>query len=640
MARALAGLDPAAASAAAAELTRAGLIDDRQPLELAHPIVRASVLSGLTLPERSSGHARAAGLLRAGGAGAEVIAKHLLFTDPGSDPRVVDTLKQAARSAMGRGAPEAAVRLLRRALQERPAEHEAVELLLDLGHAEQEANVDVAADRFREAYRRGDTPVRRAEALRGLVWAITPDHREHSEIQDDLDRAIAEVSPLDRELGLALEAARLGGLMLSPGKRAEMAERLRAVDELAGATPGECVLLAMLARYRMDAGRPWQDVAIAAERAAANPRTLEVEGAGSLWLLNCAVALVQCERFEPLELLLARALDLARERGLAAAFALVSTHRSRLARKRGALRDAEAEAHASLATGALYSWYRSAAASQLITTLTEQGKLDEAQAACEATGIGEQVPDHRPMTPFLISRGILRRAQGDLERAAADLREGLHRIGRYATATAAGMDARLALATSLYHLGRPDAALSEADQALPIARAWGTPGMLGEAIRARALILQGETRISDLQEAVALLAASPLRLEHAHSLVDLGAALRRAGRRADCRQPLSTGLELAERCGAEPLARLARQELGASGARISRHRAGDELTPSERRIVDMAAEGMSNPQIAQALFVTIKTVESHLSHAYLKLGVKSRHQLGKALKTARAEPGP
>jgi ATP/maltotriose-dependent transcriptional regulator MalT len=386
-----------------------------------------------------------------------------------------------------------------------------------------------------------------------------------------------------------------------------------------------------LAQYLMDVGRPAREVAAAAERAIADVRTLEVQGPDSFWLFSCALALAQCERFEPLDGLLDRALDLARERNSAAAFALVSGHRARAAHRRGALRDAEAEARAALDSGALYRHYALAVTSGLMSALTDQGKVDEAQATYDRTGLGERLPDHRPLTPLLISRGMLRHAQGHRERAAIDLREALERIGRYARGTTAGMDARVLLATTLHELGRGEEALAEADQALALARSWDTSGMVGMALRARALVAGGEDRVDELHAAVEHLASSPLRLEHARALIDLGAALRRAARRADCRAPLRAGLEIAERAGAAPLAQHARDELNASGARVPRHHVGNELTPSERRIVDMAAAGMSNPQIAQALFVTTKTVESHLGRAYLKLGVKSRRELTSAL---------
>jgi DNA-binding CsgD family transcriptional regulator len=119
--------------------------------------------------------------------------------------------------------------------------------------------------------------------------------------------------------------------------------------------------------------------------------------------------------------------------------------------------------------------------------------------------------------------------------------------------------------------------------------------------------------------------------------VDLGTAQRT--RRADrlaARRPLSDGLELATRCGAVRLAERARAELIAAGARPRReHRTGREsLTPSELRVVTLAAEGQSTRDIAQALFVTTKTVDAHLGRAYRKLGINSRRELAGALDPA------
>ena len=126
-----------------------------------------------------------------------------------------------------------------------------------------------------------------------------------------------------------------------------------------------------------------------------------------------------------------------------------------------------------------------------------------------------------------------------------------------------------------------------------------------------------------LREAADVLAGSPARLEHARALVDLGAAMRRDNRRAEARGALEEGLDLAERCGAAALAEAARTELLAAGGRSS-DPYGDrlaQLTVSERRVAELAAEGRSNPEIAQALFVTRKTVETHLGHVYRKLDI-------------------
>jgi DNA-binding CsgD family transcriptional regulator len=132
-----------------------------------------------------------------------------------------------------------------------------------------------------------------------------------------------------------------------------------------------------------------------------------------------------------------------------------------------------------------------------------------------------------------------------------------------------------------------------------------------------------------------VLERSPARLEHARAMIDLGAALRRAGRRVDAREPLRGGYELARNCGADTLAETARLELAASGVRLRRPAlsGAESLTPSERRIADMAATDATNPEIAQALFVTVKTVEMHLTHAYRKLDITRRAQLPHALST-------
>jgi DNA-binding NarL/FixJ family response regulator len=132
---------------------------------------------------------------------------------------------------------------------------------------------------------------------------------------------------------------------------------------------------------------------------------------------------------------------------------------------------------------------------------------------------------------------------------------------------------------------------------------------------------------------VASLRDSPALLELAHSLTELGAALRRAGQRAAAVDPLAEGLDLAVRCGARRLAGRAREELKATGARPRREwRTGVEaLTPSELRIVRLAAEGRTNREIAHELYVTLKTVEGHLSRAYTKLGIAGRAELSGVL---------
>jgi DNA-binding CsgD family transcriptional regulator len=146
----------------------------------------------------------------------------------------------------------------------------------------------------------------------------------------------------------------------------------------------------------------------------------------------------------------------------------------------------------------------------------------------------------------------------------------------------------------------------------------------------------GAAAVDRLREATAVLELSPARLEHARVLVELGAALRRANRRAEARGVLQEGLDLADRCAAHALAERARIELRAAGGRshATPETGTQQLTASERRVAELAADGLSNPEIAQALFVTRKTVETHLGAVYRKLAISGRGKLARALADA------
>ncbi|HLX87067.1 MAG TPA: helix-turn-helix transcriptional regulator, partial [Acidimicrobiales bacterium] len=134
-------------------------------------------------------------------------------------------------------------------------------------------------------------------------------------------------------------------------------------------------------------------------------------------------------------------------------------------------------------------------------------------------------------------------------------------------------------------------------------------------------------------ESVAVLQDSGAMLELAHSQVELGSALRRGNQREAAREPLATGLRLALRCAASELAARAEEELRLSGARSQRTVTTGiaSLTPAEWRVADLVRRGLRNREIAQALFVSLKTVETHIGHIYQKLGVTSRRELDAAL---------
>jgi DNA-binding CsgD family transcriptional regulator len=193
-------------------------------------------------------------------------------------------------------------------------------------------------------------------------------------------------------------------------------------------------------------------------------------------------------------------------------------------------------------------------------------------------------------------------------------------------------------------LGAQAEARSLAAEEVTLAQAFKGPRTLGVALRAAGLADGGRRGIELLRQAVLVLEGSGARLEHARAMTDLGAALRRAGQRADSREVLQVALDLAHRCGAIALTERTRTELIAAGGRPRRLVLSglDSLTPSERRVAQFAVGGMSNRAIAQNLFITTRTVEGHLTHAYEKLQIASREQLPAALMlpsgTATAPP--
>jgi DNA-binding CsgD family transcriptional regulator len=174
-----------------------------------------------------------------------------------------------------------------------------------------------------------------------------------------------------------------------------------------------------------------------------------------------------------------------------------------------------------------------------------------------------------------------------------------------------------------------------ATEEVALAQAFNGPRTLGIALRAAGLAEGGKRGIDLLRQAVSVLEGSGARLEHARAMTDLGAALRRAGQRAESREILRPALDLVHRCGALALTERTRTELIAAGGRPRRLVLSglDSLTPSERRVAQFAAAGLSNRDIAQNLFITTRTVEGHLTHAYQKLGITSREQLPAALAT-------
>jgi DNA-binding CsgD family transcriptional regulator len=294
----------------------------------------------------------------------------------------------------------------------------------------------------------------------------------------------------------------------------------------------------------------------------------------------------------------------------------------------GDVPDCESNVRAALSLPDVSRVARSAMHVLLARALVERGELDAAERALEEGGVGPQLPVLTPVNGGFHARGLLRIAQGRDDEALADLME----FGARSTACMVRNAAnpwRVDAALTCRRLGRSADARSLLDDHDAAAARWGAPVATASGLAGRAAGLRGPAQLALLESARELLATSSCRLDYAKVLFDLGVALRRAGRRRDAQRRLSEAAALATRCGATALATRANDDLRilTAPARRLQFSGVDSLTASERRIALMAAEGMSNSQIAQAVFVTCKTVENHLGNVYMKLAINSRRQL-------------
>ena len=635
-AAALAGLDLDRAETAADALTSVHILSPGRPLRFLHPIIRQAVHDDLPEGRRAADHARAARLLDAEGGDPDRAAVHLLLAEPAADSWTVERLRAAARRALARGAPEAAASLLRRAVAEPPPAIERAATLLELGRAERVAGDPHADKRLREALELVADPRVRAEAARELATALAVAARL-DEAVELLERVIEETE--DRETALLLEAHLFGLSQGSDALAARVATRLeRICEHMRGDTPGERLALAANVLHLTFSGRVSGDrVAALARRAWADGLLLREATGDTIVVYGPLIALRDSDHHDELRPMFEQATADARARGSAAAAALTFSTFARLEQLQGNLIAAEAAARSSLdaaAGSAQYGFVLPAALSGLILPLVERGELDVAEHALASQDLaGGPPPPTTTGNPLLAARAKLRLAQGRVEEAIADTEVWLERQRLRGGLNAIGASSILHPALPYLAAGDLQTARSLAEEMHAVAERWDVSGQTGSCLAVLGLVTGGGAGIEHLSAGVELLERSPRRLELAKTLVELGAALRRANRRADARQPLRRGMELAYRSGAVPLVERARAELAATGARPRTlvFTGLDALTAQERRVAEMAAEGLSNPQIAQALFVTRRTVETHLRHAFQKLDIRSREKLARTL---------
>jgi DNA-binding CsgD family transcriptional regulator len=626
----LAGLDAERLAAAIDLLSDAGVVAPAATPTFRHPLIRTVIYEDTPLAQRDRVHRQAARLM----ADQEDIAAHLLLTRPSGDAWAAERLGEAAERALAQGAAEAACRYLHRAVAEPPAAHRAGPLLARLGEAEsRRGDPNAAVSALERALPTTEDPAVRGELVVALSLALVRANRPR-EAMTVLEEALAALPGEEVELGRKMETeleviAHLNGLA-GRGVNGRPLRFARSTGKEAG-THGERLALAGRADIEMNQGQA-QEAGRLALLALGDGALLRDEGAAGVLFFSTAIALLYCDHLEAAERAYTDALGYGREAGLpgmekAAQGFLAGVHyrRGSLERAESCARDAlppvrvtEAPIHATFA-GAF-----------LINALVDRGELGRASRVLEELGAGGPLPDALITNILQHARGRLRSASGDHRAALADHLDCARRAGEWAMHTPAVENWRSLAALELSALGRLEEANEHAAAGTRAARDFGSPRALGSA-----LTIEGTVRgeISLLEEAVAALEHTEALLTRAQALVALGAAQRRSGRRAYGRETLAAGLRLARVCGAVPLAREADAELTVAGSRARRIlRSGtDQLTASERRVAELAADGYSNQQIADTLTISIRTAEAHLAHTYQKLEIAGRHELAAAL---------
>ena len=613
----IAGGDAGTFGAIHAALAAAGLCDDgwRFP----HPVLAAAVRSEIPPTEREALHRAAAAVLIARQAPERRIADHLVHAGPARDGDVSATLRRAAAAASADGAPTAAAAYLERALAERAPDEDRAELLADLGLRSFHAGLPQVRDRLHEAIATGDDDAR-VEALTRLAVLQLIDPREES---------LALAQSVAPELGTAGEVAYLDALVMFPERRDERARRTLALEPQAVAD--HTLRRAVLAHHAwLGAETGEQDAAAVAglALAAIDDDTL-VRQAGERSAFHLCVRVLRlADRCADGADAIARLQAVASASGSERLAAAAGRYAAELSLRQGELATAEREASRALGVMDGLAGIAAAVLEILVDTLVERGALDDAaevlaeHAHLWSGGAGWEAGVRHARARLLL-------ASGEYEQAEREARE----VGRQRLAHGRPNPAwtgwRGTLALALAHQARFAEAAAAAAEEVALARRFGAAHALGRALHAQCVAEPDVAARAALARAALDELADPGPLVRARLEIVLGDALVRSGARVEARAVLQPAFATADRLGACPDAAAARRLLVASGLRPRAAAVSgvEALTPRQRQICDLVAAGRANRTIAQELFLSIKTVETHLAGAYRKLGVSSRHEM-------------
>jgi DNA-binding CsgD family transcriptional regulator len=632
LAAALAGLEIEVAEDAADALAAAHLLAPGEPLTFVHPLIAAAVLADLPPLGRARAHRQAAQLLDAAGADVGRIAVHLLDTRPQGDAWAAAQLLAAGRDALLHAEPRSAIRFLQRSLNEPPADDQRATTLIALAQAEAADDSPHAVARLVDALESVRGPRQRADAYNQLARLLFF-KGDIGQAAEAAERGLAELDPAD-PMASQLISAQLTAATFDTNLRPGVTDRLAPylAEARAGHPPRDPMICAHLGARMAISGDPAEVVLPVIEGAFAQHPMVD-ESAHGVVLAFPLVSLLMIDEIERAEAALQRALSSSRARSSLITLTVAHHWWAVVSYRRGELVDALAHDQRALAACGTDDWdlYGAWIGANLAHIWLERGDIEAAAAALG--GDADDAVDPIGGCLQLEARGRLALARGQGQSAYEHFCDAGQKLDAMGMVSPGFVAWRSSVALAAHQMGREQGANALVEQELTLARRTGSARAIGIALRAAALFATGDRRLTLLTESCETLHRSASRLEHAKSLAELGAALRRDGQRTAAGQPLRKALDIATRSGAEPLAERIRNELSAAGSRPRRAALTgiDALTPTERRIAQLAAEHRTNAQIAHDLYVTSKTVEWHLGNVFRKLEVTSRTQLNTIL---------
>lgn len=609
--------------------TSAGLVDTDG---LRHPAVRRAVLDGMTVEERARLHRAAAQLLHDDGAPPPRIAPHLLTADELAEPWMAQTLLDAGEQALADGDVDTGRRYLRRANRDCADECLRARIRSALARAEWRLDPQGAVPHLlgiATAVRAGHLDTRQAAGpIQYLLW--------HGQI----GRAMELIHHLGERADGA-DARSAGDLMIIKGWMATLypGVPLDGVAAPAGTTRDPLALARVRHRLRgvllLDTVLGRGDLG-ALENAERTLGTLGLDDEPNMWSAVCAViAMIYADRLDLAGEWCDRLDRIASARRHRTPRALLTAVAATVAGRRGDLRRARELAESALNRLSPKGWGVVIGAPLAIRlwTLTCLEEWDEA-AACLRT----PVPPTLFETPFglhyLHARGVHALAAGSPEAALADFQLCGQLMTSWRLDQAPLVPWRTESARALLRMGRRQQAekvvREELDRLRPTDLRYR-----GAALRVLGTVQEGAERIRHLRCAVRLLRQCGDRVELARALGDLGQAQQQAGDLREARSTARAARDLAEECG---IPVLRPNSAGRAAAPDPASDAGILLTglsDAESRVASLAAQGHTNREIAERMFLTVSAIEQRLTRIYRKLDVNSRSELAARLRLDR-----